>query len=163
MAEQNFAKKNTAEQHPAKRNTAEQPPAKGNTAEQPPAKGNTAEQKPAEKTSAEKGHPDYRLEKELLARGFSCVCGIDEAGRGPLAGPVFAAAVILSPDCSIPGLNDSKKLSPKKREALYQLILDKAVACSVASSSEREIDEYNILEATFLAMYEQYEAFDELE
>lgn len=80
------------------------------------------------------------------------VCGVDEAGRGPLAGPVYAAAVILSPDDPIEGLNDSKKLSEKKREALYDLIIDKAVAYCVAFASVAEIEEFNILGATYLAM-----------
>ena len=80
------------------------------------------------------------------------VCGVDEAGRGPLAGPVYAAAVVLSPDCPIEGLNDSKKLSEKKREALYDVIIDRAVAYCIASASVAEIEEYNILGATYLAM-----------
>ena len=80
------------------------------------------------------------------------LCGIDEAGRGPLAGPVFAAAVILPKGCVIDGLNDSKKLSEKKREQLFDEITDKAVAYCVASASVEEIDEINILQATFLAM-----------
>ncbi len=80
------------------------------------------------------------------------VCGVDEAGRGPLAGPVYAAAVVLSPDCPIEGLNDSKKLSEKKREALYDVIVDRSVAYCIASASVAEIEEYNILGATYLAM-----------
>ena len=96
--------------------------------------------------------PDYRYEHRAMEQGYTAVCGIDEAGRGPLAGPVFAAAVILPPDCDIPGLNDSKKLTEKKREALFDVILEKALAWFVASSSEREIDDLNILAATFLAM-----------
>lgn len=80
------------------------------------------------------------------------VCGVDEAGRGPLAGPVYAAAVVLSPDCPIEGLNDSKKLSEKKREALNDVIIDRAVAYCIASASVAEIEEYNILGATYLAM-----------
>ena len=80
------------------------------------------------------------------------VCGIDEAGRGPLAGPVYAAAVILPPDWEPEGLNDSKKLSPGRRDALYEEITAKAAAWSVAFATEREIDEVNILQATFLAM-----------
>ncbi len=80
------------------------------------------------------------------------VCGIDEAGRGPLAGPVYAAAVILPPDWEPEGLNDSKKLSPGRRDALYDEITAKAAAWSVAFATEREIDEVNILQATFLAM-----------
>ncbi len=88
---------------------------------------------------------EYREQYPLL-------CGVDEAGRGPLAGGVCAAAVILDPEKPIPGLNDSKKLSPKKREALYGLIVERAAAWAVAWADEREIDEYNILNATFLAM-----------
>ena len=80
------------------------------------------------------------------------VCGIDEAGRGPLAGPVYAAAVILPPDWEPAGLNDSKKLSPAQRDALYEEITQKAIGWSVAYASEAEIDEVNILQATFLAM-----------
>lgn len=93
-----------------------------------------------------------RREDELHAAGFTYVAGIDEAGRGPLAGDVYAAAVILPAGCAISGLNDSKKLSPKKREALYDEITEKAVAWSVASASVEEIDEINILNATHLAM-----------
>ena len=84
--------------------------------------------------------------------GLGLVCGIDEAGRGPLAGPVFAAAVILPPDWEPKGLNDSKKLSPARRDALYGEITGKAAAWSVAYATEGEIDEVNILQATFLAM-----------
>ena len=80
------------------------------------------------------------------------VCGVDEAGRGPLAGPVYAAAVILSPDRPIAGLNDSKKLTPKKRDALYDFICENAIAYCIAEASVAEIDELNILEADLLAM-----------
>lgn len=80
------------------------------------------------------------------------VCGVDEAGRGPLAGPVFAAAVILDPHVVIEGLNDSKKLSEKKRDHLAQIIKLRAKAWSIASASAQEIDQFNILQATFLAM-----------
>ncbi len=92
------------------------------------------------------------FEKELKERGFTAVCGVDEAGRGPLAGPVYAAAVILPDDIRIEGLNDSKKLSEKKREKLFDEICEKAVCYAIASASEKEIDEINILQATFLAM-----------
>ncbi|MBC8569545.1 ribonuclease HII [Oscillospiraceae bacterium NSJ-54] len=92
------------------------------------------------------------LEREYRAGGITLLCGVDEAGRGPLAGPVYAAAVILPAEFDLPGLNDSKKLSPKKRERLYDLIKDQAVSYCIASASEREIDEVNILQATFLAM-----------
>ena len=95
---------------------------------------------------------EYTIEKELISQGFSAVCGIDEAGRGPLCGPVVAAACILPVDCEIIGLNDSKKLSPKKRDLLYDEIKEKAVAYCIAEGSVEEIDELNILEATLLAM-----------
>ena len=94
----------------------------------------------------------WAIEKACYAEGYKLVCGVDEAGRGPLAGPVCAAAVILPPDVEIPGLNDSKKLSDKKRRELYPLIKEKAVAYGIAFADEREIDEINILQATFLAM-----------
>lgn len=96
--------------------------------------------------------PTYDYETAALDQGYTRVCGIDEAGRGPLAGPVFAAAVVLKPGTDIPGLNDSKKLSAKKREALFDVILEKAEDCFIASATEQEIDEVNILQATFLAM-----------
>lgn len=88
----------------------------------------------------------------LRAEGVSSFCGVDEAGRGPLAGPVYAAAVILSPDKPIEGVNDSKKLSEKKREALFDVICEQAVAYCIASASVEEIEEHNILGATYLAM-----------
>ena len=91
------------------------------------------------------------VEKELWDQ-YGLVCGVDEAGRGPLAGPVFAAAVILPQGLEIAGLDDSKKLSAKKREALFDVICERAICFSVASASEKEIDEFNILNATFLAM-----------
>ena len=93
-----------------------------------------------------------KYENEAFDNGFECVCGVDEAGRGPLAGPVCAAAVILPRGCIIEGLNDSKKLSEKKREQLFDVITQKAAAYSIAMASEKEIDEINILQATFLAM-----------
>lgn len=92
------------------------------------------------------------LERELAGEGYALVCGIDEAGCGPLAGPVCAAAVILPPEFDLPGLDDSKKLSEKKRERLFPLIQDQALAWSVAWASAREIDEINILQARLLAM-----------
>lgn len=95
---------------------------------------------------------DYSIENEYREKGFNVICGVDEAGRGPLAGPVYAAAVILPSDCVIEGLNDSKKLTEKKREALFDEIKEKALAYGIASADEREIDEINILNATFLAM-----------
>lgn len=97
---------------------------------------------------------DYEFEKQAISDGFISVCGVDEAGRGPLAGPVCAAAVILPLDCEIEGLNDSKKLSEKKRDALYDIIKEKAVAYSIAMVDEKTIDEINILQATFKAMRE---------
>ncbi len=94
----------------------------------------------------------WNFEHAAMEEGFSLICGVDEAGRGPLAGPVCAAAVILPPDLELEGLNDSKKLSEKRREALYPLICEQALAYGIAFASEREIDELNILQATFLAM-----------
>ena len=97
--------------------------------------------------------PDLWLyEHEAAREGFACICGVDEAGRGPLAGPVCAAAVILPPDIQIEGLNDSKKLTDKKRRALYDVITEQAVSYGIACADEQEIDEINILQATFLAM-----------
>ncbi len=95
---------------------------------------------------------DPTITAALRAEGFAAVCGVDEAGRGPLCGPVVAAAVIL-PEGWVPeGLNDSKKLSPKKREKLYDEIIANAVAYGIAEASVAEIDEINILEASLLAM-----------
>ena len=96
--------------------------------------------------------PDFSCENEARIKGYKLVCGVDEAGRGPLAGPVCAAAVILPDNCEIEGLNDSKKISEKKREALFDIIKEKAIAYSIAYGSLEEIEEYNILEATYLAM-----------
>jgi ribonuclease HII len=96
--------------------------------------------------------PDYSYEQAANASGFKYICGVDEAGRGPLAGPVCAAAVILPEGCEIEGLNDSKKLSEKKREALYPIILEKAVDYFIAFGSVEEIEEHNILNATYFAM-----------
>ena len=95
---------------------------------------------------------NFDIEKEVMAEGFKVVCGIDEAGRGPLCGPGCAAAVILPVDCEIEGINDSKKLSEKKRDALYDIIKEKAIAYSIEMVDARTIDEINILQATFLAM-----------
>lgn len=94
----------------------------------------------------------YALERELAAHGYTVVCGVDEAGRGPLAGPVVAAAVVISPDKPIPGVADSKKLTPAKREALYNVIVDQAAAWAVGMASVAEIEEMNILNASQLAM-----------
>ena len=94
----------------------------------------------------------WLLENEIYASGVSCLCGVDEAGRGPLAGPVCAAAVMLPRGLDIPGLNDSKKLTEKKREELYSIICAGAVCYGVAFASVEEIERLNILNATFLAM-----------
>ena len=94
----------------------------------------------------------WLLENEIYASGVSCLCGVDEAGRGPLAGPVCAAAVMLPRDLDIPGLNDSKKLTEKKREELYGIICAGAVCYGVAFAGVEEIERLNILNATFLAM-----------
>jgi len=91
-------------------------------------------------------------EKEALEKGYEILCGVDEAGRGPLAGPVYAAAVILPRNHIVEGVNDSKKLSEKKRDFLFDKIMDECICCSVGTASEKEIDEINILQATFLAM-----------
>ena len=96
--------------------------------------------------------PDFSIEKAKNAQGYLHVCGIDEAGRGPLCGPVVAAACILPIDVDIPKLNDSKKLSPKTRLALFDEIREKAIAYSIGYGTVEEIDQYNILEATLLAM-----------
>lgn len=94
----------------------------------------------------------WLLENEIYASGVSCLCGVDEAGRGPLAGPVCAAAVMLPRGLDIPGLNDSKKLTEKKREELYGIICAGAVCYGVAFAGVEEIERLNILNATFLAM-----------
>lgn len=94
----------------------------------------------------------WGIEQELREYGYKAICGVDEAGRGPLAGPVYAAAVILPLGLDIPKLNDSKKLSQKVREELYDVIIATAIDCSVASASHTEVDGLNILKATFLAM-----------
>lgn len=94
----------------------------------------------------------WEIEQSYFEKGFQLICGVDEAGRGPLAGPVCAAAVILPPCMDIPGLNDSKKLSDKKRRELFPIIQEKAVAYGIAFATHEEIDSINILQATFLAM-----------
>lgn len=94
----------------------------------------------------------WTIEREILESGVSTVCGVDEAGRGPLAGPVCAAAVILPVGLEIDGLNDSKKLSEKKRESLFDIITEKAVSFGIAFASVEEIEEHNILGATYIAM-----------
>ena len=100
---------------------------------------------------------DYLFEENAINAGYKVVCGIDEAGRGPLAGPVHAAAVILPIGLEIEGLNDSKKLSEKKREQLFDIICEKAIDYSIGVATEKEIDEINILNATFLAMHRAVE------
>ena len=95
---------------------------------------------------------DHSFENAAREKGYKLICGIDEAGRGPLAGPVCAAAVILPEGIEIEGLNDSKKLTEKKREKLYDVIIEKALAYGIAFADEKEIVEINILQATFLAM-----------
>ena len=100
------------------------------------------------------------FEREAMRLGAVHVCGVDEAGRGPLAGPVYAAAVILPPDVRIEGLNDSKKLTEKKREALFPVICETAASFSIAFADEKEIDAYNILQATYLAMRRAVEGLD---
>lgn len=100
----------------------------------------------------------YAYERRAAAGGHAWICGIDEAGRGPLAGPVCAAAVILPLDCEIDGLNDSKKLTEKKREFLFDVVCGKALAYGIGFASEQEIDEINILQATYLAMCRAVEA-----
>lgn len=94
----------------------------------------------------------FAYEKQAAIHGYTAICGIDEAGRGPLAGPVFAAAVILPEGLVIEGLDDSKKLTEKKREALFDEITEQAVSFGIGFSTEQEIDELNILQATYLAM-----------
>ena len=95
---------------------------------------------------------DFSIESEYLKNGCSVVCGVDEAGRGPLAGPVYAAAVILRPQTEIAGLDDSKKLTEKKREALFPVITEQALSYGIGFATPEEIDKINILQATFLAM-----------
>ena len=94
----------------------------------------------------------WEIEDGFYEKGVKLICGVDEAGRGPLAGPVCAAAVILPEHLEIPGLNDSKKLSDKRRRELLPIIEEQAIAYGIAFASEQEIDEINILQATFLAM-----------
>ena len=96
--------------------------------------------------------PNFEYEERLYNEGYTSVCGCDEAGRGPLCGPVVAAAVILPLGIEIEGLNDSKKLTEKKREKLFDIIKEKAIAYAIAEASPEEIDEINILNASMLAM-----------
>ncbi len=104
---------------------------------------------------------EFELEKAAYDAGFTCVCGVDEAGRGPLMGNVVAAAVVLPLGLCIDGLNDSKKLSEKKRDALYDVIIKEALAYSIAWATPAEIDELNILNATILAMRRAVEGLSE--
>jgi ribonuclease HII len=94
----------------------------------------------------------WEIERSHFEKGITVICGVDEAGRGPLAGPVCAAAVILPEGLEIPGLNDSKKLTDKRRRELMPIIKEQALAYGIAFASHEEIDEINILQATFLAM-----------
>lgn len=96
--------------------------------------------------------PDYSFELAARDAGYRHVCGIDEAGRGPLSGPVVAAACVLEPGTEIPGLNDSKKLTPKKRDLLYDLVIECATDFAVGFATPEEVDSINILNATMLAM-----------
>lgn len=96
--------------------------------------------------------PDFKYEEKHYNEGYTAICGCDEAGRGPLCGPVVAAAVILPIGCVIEGLDDSKKLTEKKRERLFDVIKEKAIAYAIAEASAEEIDEINILNASMLAM-----------
>ena len=102
----------------------------------------------------------WEIEDSFYEQGVTVICGVDEAGRGPLAGPVCAAAVILPSHLELPGLTDSKKLSDKKRRELYPIIKEQAITYGIGLASEKEIDEINILQATFLAMQR---AIDQLE
>ena len=104
--------------------------------------------------------PTFEYEQKHYDEGYKAICGVDEAGRGPLCGPVVAAAVILPLGLEIEGLNDSKKLSEKKREALFDIICEKALAYAIAEASPAEIDEINILNASMLAMRRAVEALE---
>jgi len=100
-------------------------------------------------------------EKELYAQGIQLIAGVDEVGRGPLAGPVVAAAVILPENCKIPGLNDSKKIPKSKHQAIYQAVLDQALSVGVGVKDNQVIDQVNIYEATKLAMLEAIQELDQ--
>ena len=100
----------------------------------------------------------FLYENQCAEQGYSSICGVDEAGRGPLAGPVVAAAVILPEGIELPGVNDSKKITEKKREGLFDFVKEHALAYGIGQASEQEIDEINILQATFLAMRRAVEA-----
>ena len=105
---------------------------------------------------------NHRYEKKYYDLGYNLIAGVDEVGRGPLVGPVVAACVILPPDYDLPGLTDSKKLSEKKREELYDIIVDKSLAYGVGQVDEKVIDEINILEATHIAMKAAFENADKM-
>lgn len=113
-----------------------------------------AEQKRAQKLAEERARVEALLFYEKKYSAYGNICGVDEVGRGPLAGPVVAGAVILPDDCRILYINDSKKLSAKRREELYDEICEKAVAVSIGMAGEKRIDEINILQATYEAMRE---------
>ncbi|VED67199.1 MULTISPECIES: ribonuclease HII [Streptococcus] len=100
-------------------------------------------------------------EKELYAQGIQLIAGVDEVGRGPLAGPVVAAAVILPENCKIPGLNDSKKIPKSKHQAIYQVVLDQALSVGIGVKDNQVIDQVNIYEATKLAMLEAIQELDQ--
>ena len=102
----------------------------------------------------------WEIEQSCLEDGYELICGVDEAGRGPLAGPVCAAAVILPANIEIPGLNDSKKLSDKRRRELYPFIMEQSIAYSIGFADHNEIDDINILQATFLAMQRAIDALN---
>ncbi len=102
----------------------------------------------------------WEIEDGFYAQGMKILCGVDEAGRGPLAGPVCAAAVILPEHLQIPGLTDSKKLTDKKRRELFPIIQEQAIAYGIGLATEQEIDEINILQATFLAMQRAMDQLD---
>ena len=111
--------------------------------------------------SKEKVQVDWlKHENELREQGYQFICGVDEAGRGPLAGPVCAAAVILPPDTIIEGVNDSKKLSEKKREELFDVVIDTALSYCIAFGSVEEIEEHNILATTMMTMKRAIEGLD---
>ena len=97
-------------------------------------------------------HDPWELENRLYDQGYQAICGVDEAGAGPLAGPVYAAAVILPRGLTLPYLNDSKKVTPRRREILFDQIREQAIAYAIAWADEKEIDEINILNARMLAM-----------
>lgn len=102
----------------------------------------------------------WEIENSFYSEDIRVICGVDEAGRGPLAGPVCAAAVILPKDLELPGLTDSKKLTDKKRRELFPLIQEQAIAYGIGFATEQEIDEINILQATFLAMQRALDQLD---